>query len=311
VPFALQSPVERQEFDSLFDASGRIRDLDMLRRRAYFGGLSPGVRREGWKWLMGCYPPASTASDRRALFEEKRAEYLQLQGQWASIGPAQEARFAKFRDRKHRIEKDVVRTDRQQPIFAEEGGEGLAALRRVLLTYAFYNFDLSYCQGMSDLAAPLLVVMEDEVEAFWGFQRMMDRVEGNFHKDQIGMHTQLQRLDELCRVCEPDLHEYLAKADCSNFFFCFRWLLILYKREFWLGDVLRVWEALLSGVRGPEMHLFIAVGILGRHKHAIMGQKMGFDDILKFVNGLASSMDWREVLGDGDAACVRYRQMSI
>jgi len=236
---------------------------------------------------------------------------LQLQGQWASISAEQEARFAKFRDRKHRIDKDVVRTDRQQPIFAEEGSDGLQALRRVLLTYTFFNFDLSYCQGMSDLAAPMLVVMEDEVEAFWGFQRLMDKMERNFQKDQIGMHTQLQRLDELCRVCEPDLHDYLTKADCSNFFFCFRWLLILYKREFWFGDVLRVWEAMLSGVRGPEMHLFLAVGILGRNKHAIMGQKMGFDDILKFVNGLASSMDWRQVLGDGDAAYVRYRQMSI
>lgn len=31
-------------------------------------------------------------------------------------------------------------------------------------------------QGMSDLAAPLLVVMEEEVEAFWCFQMVMDQV---------------------------------------------------------------------------------------------------------------------------------------
>jgi hypothetical protein len=69
-----------------------------------------------------------------------------LMGQWSSISAEQEGRFAKFRDRKHRIDKDVVRTDRQQALFAVEGSEGLKALHRVLLTYTFFNFDLSYCQ---------------------------------------------------------------------------------------------------------------------------------------------------------------------
>mmetsp|Transcript_43171 Transcript_43171/g.105608 ORF Transcript_43171/g.105608 Transcript_43171/m.105608 type:complete len:614 (-) Transcript_43171:10-1851(-) len=308
VPFAQQPPVERAEFNSWFDAMGRLRDADMLRRRAYFGGLSDGVRREAWKFLLGCYPANSTSAQRHELLQRKRKEYMLLQGQWKSITPEQEARFAKFRDRKNRIEKDVVRTDRQQPLFAEDGAEGLQSLRRILLTYTFYNFDLSYCQGMSDLAAPLLVVMEEEVEAFWCFQTVMDQVEGNFHKDQIGMHTQLQALDHLCKVVEPELHAYLAERECSNFYFCFRWLLILYKREFWFRDVLRVWEALFSRVRGDRLHLFMAIGILGRHKKQIMGQKMGFDDILKYVNGLASKMDWREVLADADAAYMRHKQ---
>ena len=32
-------------------------------------------------------------------------------------------------------------------------------------------------QGMSDLAAPILYVMRDEVEAFWCFAGLMDRME--------------------------------------------------------------------------------------------------------------------------------------
>lgn len=223
VPYTSQLPVDRSEFTSWFDREGRIRDLEMLRRRAYYGGMSAGVRREGWKWLMGCYPAKSTAAERRELLEAKRREYGVLLLQWKSITQDQEARFAKFRDRKHRIDKDVVRTDRQQTVFAEEGGEGLSALRRILITYTFYNFDLSYCQGMSDLAAPLLVVMEDEVEAFWAFQKLMDQAESNFHKDQLGMHDQLESLNAICRICEPDLHGYLHNNDCGNFFFCFRW----------------------------------------------------------------------------------------
>jgi len=71
-------------------------------------------------------------------------------------------------------EKDVVRTDREVDIFVDDNGEGLRKLRDILLTYGFYNFDLGYVQGMSDLLAPILLVMEDEVDAFWCFVGYME-----------------------------------------------------------------------------------------------------------------------------------------
>jgi hypothetical protein len=45
-------------------------------------------------------------------------DYSVLKGQWNSILPDQARRFSAFRDREHRIEKDVVRTDRSHPFFA-------------------------------------------------------------------------------------------------------------------------------------------------------------------------------------------------
>ena len=86
-------------------------------------------------------------------------------------------RFSKWRDRRSRVDRDVRRTDRAQPFFAGEGNRNVRTLRSVLLTYSLYNFDLSYCQGMSDLAAPLLFVMRDEAETFWCFAALMDRLE--------------------------------------------------------------------------------------------------------------------------------------
>lgn len=37
-------------------------------------------------------------------------------------------------------------------------------MRRILLTYVMFNFDLGYCQGMSDLLSPLMYVLMKEVD---------------------------------------------------------------------------------------------------------------------------------------------------
>jgi len=311
IPWQTSCALDESEFRSMFDTAGVLKDLATLRTRAYYGGLAAGVRREGWKWLLGCYPAKSTRKDREALLVAKRQEYLAYKRQWQSITPEQQARFAKFRDRRSRIEKDVVRTDRGIEMFADAAGPGLERLHAILLTYSFYNFDLSYCQGMSDLAAPLLLVMEDEVEAFWCFQQLMQRVEANFHKDQNGMHRQLELLQVLSAHFDPELLAYLETKDCSNFYFCFRWLLILYKREFAPQETMRLWEALWSS-QDKLLHLFYALAILRQHKHKMMQEEMEFDEVLKFVNGLALHIDCLQTLKDADnmSQMARHYDMS-
>ena len=42
--------------------------------------------------------------------------------------------------------------------------------------YTYYCFLAGYVQGMSDLLAPLLAVMENEVDTFWCFVGFMDTV---------------------------------------------------------------------------------------------------------------------------------------
>lgn len=45
-----------------------------------------------------------------------------------------------------RVDKDVKRTDCSHPFFGGAENPNVAALRRILLTYSMYNFDLGYCQ---------------------------------------------------------------------------------------------------------------------------------------------------------------------
>lgn len=90
----------------------------------------------------------STAEERNQIRKIKSKEYEVLKQQWTSITPKQESRFSVFRERKHRIEKDVIRTERTHPMFKDSKSTYLQILNDILITYTFYNFDLGYCQGM-------------------------------------------------------------------------------------------------------------------------------------------------------------------
>jgi hypothetical protein len=157
-------------------------------------------------------------------------EYATLKQQWQSISPEQAKRFTKYRERKGLIDKDVVRTDRAFEYYEGDDNLHVNSMRDILLTYSFYNFDLGYCQGMSDYLSPILFVMEDESESFWCFVALMERLGPNFNRDQNGMHTQLFALSKLVELLDSPLHNYFKENDCLNYFFCFRWILIQFKR---------------------------------------------------------------------------------
>lgn len=92
---------------------------------------------------------------------------------------------------------------------------------------------------MSDLLSPILYVMSNEADAFWCFVSFMESMGKNFDLDQGGMKKQLQQLIELEKAVDPEMYSYLVAKDSGNFYFCFRWLLIWFKREFSFEDIMR------------------------------------------------------------------------
>ena len=93
-------------------------------------------------------------------------------------------------------------------------------------------FISGYVQGMSDLLSPLYRLFNDKLMAFWTFVGYMDLVEDHFFLDQQKIQGKLADLSSLVYYCDSELYNHLEKEDSSNFFFCFRWLLINFKREF-------------------------------------------------------------------------------
>jgi hypothetical protein len=55
--------------------------------------------------------------------------------------------------------------------------EHVDKMAEILLTYGFFEGELGYVQGMSDLLSPLYVVFDgDEVMTFWSFVEWMERM---------------------------------------------------------------------------------------------------------------------------------------
>lgn len=101
---------------------------------------------------------------------------------------------------------------------------------------------------MSDIASPILAVMDNEAHAFICFCGIMKRLEGNFRPDGQLMSVKFQHLKLLLQYSDPDFYSYLVSRGADDLFFCYRWLLLDLKREFAFDDALRMLEVTWSSL---------------------------------------------------------------
>ncbi|XP_010881820.1 TBC1 domain family member 15 [Esox lucius] len=302
-----REPLSADDWAEHQDAEGRMRNVSHLKKMIFKGGLCHAVRKEAWKFLLGYYPWDSTYEERKSLQRRKTDEYFRMKLQWKSVSDDQERRNSRLRDFRSLIEKDVNRTDRTNRFYEGIDNPGLVLLHDILMTYCMYDFDLGYVQGMSDLLSPVLYVMENEVEAFWCFVSYMDQMHQNFEEQMQGMKTQLIQLSTLLRLLDLSFWNYLESQDSGYLYFCFRWLLIRFKRELRYPDVLRLWEVMWTGLPCQNFHLLVCCSILDSEKRKIIEENYGFNEILKHINDLSMKLDIEEILHKSEAICMQIR----
>ncbi|XP_028669487.1 TBC1 domain family member 17 isoform X1 [Erpetoichthys calabaricus] len=280
----------------LLDSEGRVQNPEQVKECIFKGGVAPALRHEVWKFLLGFYPWKSTAQEREEILRQKTDEYFRMKVQWKSVSEEQEMRNSLLRGYRSLIERDVSRTDRNNRFYSGNENPGLTLLNDVLMTYCMYNFDLGYVQGMSDLLSPILFVTQNEVEAFWCLVAFMEIVHSNFEESQEGMKQQLIQLNILLRTIDPELCDFLDSKDSGTLCFCFRWLLIWFKREFSFQDILNLWEVLWTGHLCVNFHLLVACAILDSQREQLIGSNFDFNEILKHINELTMKLDLKDIL---------------
>ncbi|OVA16180.1 Rab-GTPase-TBC domain [Macleaya cordata] len=156
----------------------------------------------------------------------------------------------------HQIGLDVVRTDRTLVFYEKQ--ENLSKLWDILAVYAWIDKDVGYCQaGMSDLCSPMIMLLEDEADAFWCFERLMRKLRGNFRctDSSVGVETQLSNLASVIQLLDPKLHQHLETLGGGDYLFAFRMLMVLFRREFSFGDSLYLWEMMWALEYDPDLFL--------------------------------------------------------
>ncbi|KAI8887018.1 RabGAP/TBC [Backusella circina FSU 941] len=301
-------PIQPEEWVFLFDNAGRLKyPVEHVKQLIFRGGgLHPDIRIEAWKFLLGIYPWDSSSEERLALRQSNRAAYYQIKGIWFNNVETRDSEH--FKDERFRIAKDVHRTDRTQEMLAGEDlpnpdqdidqgtNENLETMKEILVSYNYYNTELGYVQGMSDLLAPLYVAMGDEAMAFWVFAKFMDRMKYNFLMDQTGMHGQLSTLSNLVQFMDPVLFKRLEEANSTNMFFSFRWLLVWFKREFEWQDVIRLWEILWTDWLSDRMIVFVALAVIDEQREKILNEFEQCDEIYQYMNDLSGKISLETTL---------------
>ncbi|XP_016301196.1 small G protein signaling modulator 2 [Sinocyclocheilus anshuiensis] len=195
----------------------------------------------------------------------------------------------------HRIDKDVQRCDRNYYYFTTSN---LEKLRNIMCSYVWEHLEIGYVQGMCDLLAPLMVILDDEGLAYSCFTQLMKRMSQNFPTGGA-MDTHFANMRSLIQILDSELFELMHQnGDYTHFYFCYRWFLLDFKRELLYEDVFAVWEVIWVAPRISSKHfvLFIALALVEVYRDIILDNNMDFTDIIKFFNEMAERHDVQHIL---------------
>ncbi|KAG8489674.1 hypothetical protein CXB51_017639 [Gossypium anomalum] len=153
----------------------------------------------------------------------------------------------------HQIGLDVFRTDRALVFYEDEANQ--AKLWDILAIYSWVDDDIGYVQGMNDICSPMVILLENEADAFWCFEHAMRRLRENFRcsTSSIGVQSQLGILSQVIKTVDPKLHQHLEDLDGGEYLFAFRMLMVLFRREFSFVDALYLWEVMWAMEYNPNI----------------------------------------------------------
>ncbi|EDO42591.1 predicted protein, partial [Nematostella vectensis] len=238
-----KGPLTKLEWPAFLDCEGRLIWREEFFSRIFQCGSEPSLRKEVWAHLLHVFPPDLTQDEREKFLLMKAQVYWHLRSDWMARDPLD------IESVSHMVQKDVVRTDRVHPYFdVTDDHPHIRSLFNILVTYALANPDVSYVQGMSDLASPILVVMNDEALAYTCFCALMARMKSHFLLDSRTVTQKFDHLSMLLQKTDPQYYKYLVDIGADDMFFCYRWLLLDLKREFPFEDVLNLMEVIWSTV---------------------------------------------------------------
>jgi len=181
------------------------------------------------------------------------------------------------------IDLDVNRTYRNHIMFRERYNTRQQDLFHVLAAYSMYNSEVGYCQGMSQIAALLLMYLETDEDAFWALSQLMVGRRFNMHGFFIPHFPKLLRFqehhDKILMKKLRKLQKHLIANNVDTGIYTLKWFFQCFLDRIPFSLTIRVWDIYL--LVGEKIMFAMAYSILKLHRKTLL--KMGMDDLLEFL----------------------------
>lgn len=178
-------------------------------------------------------------------------------------------------------------------------------MTRILFVYSRLNPRVGYVQGMNELLAPIFYLVNshriddlEEASCFFMLNNAVSSVLDMHMKDldssESGISGKVAAVNRMLFLMDRQIHARLDELKIEPFFYCFRWLSLLFAQEFQLFDVIRLWDSMFARTNRVQYANYIAIAILISHKETIMEHE--FITVLEHLQNLKFDSDVEQIV---------------
>eukprot|EP00736_Rhodelphis_marinus_P006583 Rmarinus@m.12083 len=241
-------------------------------------GIPDKMRPRAWRMLLDVHATQSEKTRYRSYLE-------------------QECKFLEI------IQRDVNRALSRNECFSRTDTTGdlgkdltlqQQALTNILIAYSVSDPEVGYCQGMSVIAAILLLYMTEE-EAFLVFSAIMRDEKHNFRQIFLPgfplLYEYLYIFQRLAEVHVPAEISHIQKEGCDPIMYAEKWFMTLLQYAFPFPILLRGWDVYFC--EGPHILFRMALAVLKTFSAKILS--LSFEKLIVFLQ-----REFTEALKDPD-----------
>ncbi|XP_062927759.1 TBC1 domain family member 12 isoform X2 [Mobula hypostoma] len=269
-------------------------------RELWWQGIPPSVRGKVWRLAVG-----NELNITHELYEIFLSRAKERWKNFSVVGSENETEDpgASGADREASLELiklDISRTFPSLFIF-QKGGPYHDLLHSVLGAYTCYRPDVGYVQGMSFVAAVLILNLE-EADAFIAFANLLNKPcqLAFFRVDHDMMLKYFASYEVFFEENLPKLFAHFMKNNLTPDIYLIDWIFTLYSKSLPLDLACRVWDVFCRD--GEEFLFRTALGILKLYEDILV--QMDFIHIAQFLTKLPEDIASEKLF-----ACITAVQM--
>lgn len=181
---------------------------------------------------------------------------------------------------KEQLSSDISRTYPEHSLFMDPDGIGQRSLYNILGSFSLMDPQTGYQQGMSYIAA-ILIMQMDEESSFWAFVEIMKTYKVNllYRSESDSLLNWMKEFDKWFSKLLPKLYQHMKKECISFEIYAVKWIKTIYSYNFPLELIFRIWDVFF--IEGMDFLIWVGLALLDQSEDDLL--KMKSMDIMKYL----------------------------